>query len=477
MARTRRLALALRALVPLLLAAGLALAPAPPRLDGRAWRYFALFAGVIAGLITEPLPAAAVGLLGVTVAAAAGFFGADPADATRWLLGGFADPTVWLIFGAFVFSLGFERTGLGRRLALLLVRRLGGTTLGLGYAIFLGDLLLAPFIPSNAARSGGIVLSVVRAIPPLYGSAPGPSARRIGAYLVATSFAASAVTSSLFLTGLAPNLLAVTLVEKTTGIALGWTEWLAGAWPAGLVLVALTPWLLHRFYPPEIRRSPDVAAWAARELEALGPPSGREARMAALGVLALGLWVLGGRWVTATEVVIGVVVAMVVLGVVSWQEVVGHGAAWNMLVWFATLVTLAGGLAKLGFVGWLASGAARGVAALPAAAAVGALLAIFFVLHYLFASVTAHATALLPIFLGVGAAVPGFPPRAFALLLCYALGLMGILTPYASGPAPLYYETGFVPPRRFWLLGAGLGLLFLAVLLGVTAPYLARNLK
>src|SRR6185369_10340416 len=124
-------------------------------------------AGVIAGIVAEPLPAAVVGLAGVTIAAATGLFG-DASESTRVLLSGFADPTVWLIFAAFMFSLGFERTGLGRRLALALVRRLGGSTLGLGYAIALGDLALAPFIPSNAARSGGVVLSVVRAIPPIY---------------------------------------------------------------------------------------------------------------------------------------------------------------------------------------------------------------------------------------------------------------------------------------------------------------------
>src|SRR5262249_27025369 len=157
---------------------------------------------------------------------------------------------------------------------------------------------------------------------------------RIGAYLVATAFAASAITSSLFLTALAPNLLAVALVEKTTGLALGWTEWLAGSWPVGLALAALTPWLLHRLYPPEVRRSPDVAEWAARALEALGPAGGRELRMAALGLGALALWILAGRWVSPTQVVLGVLVLMVVLRVVTWQEVLAHGAAWNMLVWF-----------------------------------------------------------------------------------------------------------------------------------------------
>ena len=73
----------------------------------------------------------------------------------------------------------------------------------------LADLVIAPFTPSNTGRSAGVIYPIVRGIPPLYGSAPGPTARRIGAYLMWTAFASTAVTSSLFLTALAPNLLAL----------------------------------------------------------------------------------------------------------------------------------------------------------------------------------------------------------------------------------------------------------------------------
>ena len=74
--------------------------------------------------------------------------------AINWALSGFANSTVWLIFAAFIFSLGYEKTGLGRRISLLLVAWLGGHTLSLGYAVTLADAILAPFTPSNTARSG-----------------------------------------------------------------------------------------------------------------------------------------------------------------------------------------------------------------------------------------------------------------------------------------------------------------------------------
>ena len=183
----------------------LLLIPTPAGLTAAAWHYFALFASVIAALITEPLPGAAIGFIGVTLAAALLLVGKTPGEATKWALSGFSNDAVWLIFAANMFALGYEATGLGRRIALLLVKALGRRTLGLGYAIAPSDLCLAPVMPSNTARSGGTVYPIVKNIPPLYGSFPNNHPQRIGGYLLWTGFATTCVTSSMFLTSLAPT--------------------------------------------------------------------------------------------------------------------------------------------------------------------------------------------------------------------------------------------------------------------------------
>src|SRR5947208_16949305 len=105
-----------RSAAPMLVWLGLALVPCPAGLGANAWRYLALFAAVIAALILEPIPASAVGLVGVAAATSLGYVHADPAEAIRWGVAGFSDPTVWLIFGALVFSTGYQKTGLGRRI-------------------------------------------------------------------------------------------------------------------------------------------------------------------------------------------------------------------------------------------------------------------------------------------------------------------------------------------------------------------------
>jgi sodium:sulfate symporter-like transmembrane protein len=96
----------------------------------------------------------------------------------------------------------------------------------------------------------------------------------------------------------------------------------------------------------------------------------------------------------------------------------------------------------------------------------------FFVAHYMFASLTAHTTALLPALLAVVAASPELPVQTVSRLLCYTLGLMGVLTPYATGSAPISYASGYVTRREFWTLGAIFGAVYLATLLGVGLPYL-----
>jgi len=146
-----------------------------------------------------------------------------------------------------------------------------------------------------------------------------------------------------------------------------------------------------------------------------------------------------------------------------------------VLVWFATLVALADGLNRVGFVGWAAKAFAATLVGIPPVTVLAILVAFFFLVHYMFASLTAHAAAVLPVVLATGMAVPGLPIRPFALLLVYSLGLMGVLSPYATGPAPIYYASGFVSRRAFWSLGLLFGLLYLATLLAVGIPYLTAQ--
>ncbi|HEY7088440.1 MAG TPA: anion permease [Tepidisphaeraceae bacterium] len=469
-----------RALVPLGVGVAVAVMPQPPGLAAFAWHYLAVFVAVILALITEPIPPAGAGLMGVTVA---GVFGlafspsqlADPAfkfpaEALRWALAGFINSTVWLIFGAFVFAMGYEKTGLGRRIALVLVRRLGGSSLGLGYAIAASDLLLAPFTPSNTARSAGTVFPVIDRIPELYGSRPGESPRRIGAYLMWVAFASTCVTSSMFITALAPNLLAIDFVRKATGIDITWTNWFISFLPIGAPLLIALPWLVYKLYPPQVRSSDEVPRWAAQELQKLGRLTRKEGIMAALVIGALAFWIGGASLIDPAMVALAGISLMIAFDLVDWNDIAGNRTGWNVFISFGTLIVLADGLAKVGVIDWVGRAVSTLLAGHSPIVVLTMFVVLFFVVHYMFASLTAHATALMPVMLAAGVSVPGMPVRTFTMLMCFSLGLMGVLTPYATGPAPVYFGSGYIERRAFWRLGFIFGLIFLIVLLVVGIP-------
>jgi L-tartrate/succinate antiporter len=476
-----------QALSPVAVALIIALIPVPAGLAPHAWYFFAIFAGVIVGLVVEPFPGPAISLFGVTLATVlAPWVLYDPEDIARpgfnavnaaltWALSGFANSTVWLIFGAFMFALGYEKTGLGQRIALILVRAMGRRTLTLGYAVTVADTLLAPFTPSTTARSAGTIFPVIRNLPPLYDSKPNdPSARKIGSYLMWTALAATCINSSMFLTAMAPNLLAVEIVKKTAKLDISWMDWLTAFAPVGVILLVSLPLLVYVLYPPTIKEGSEVPAWADEELRTMGGLSRREIILAVLVLLALAMWIFGGDFVNATTAALIVVSLMVLTRIVSWDDILSNKQAWSTLVWFATLIALADGLNRTGFVTWFAQSVSAHMGGFSPTIAMVVLVCVYFFSHYLFASITAHTTAMLPVMLAVGGAIPGMPMQALAQMLVLSGGIMSVLTPYAGGPNPVYYGSGYLPTKDFWLLGAIFGAIFFGLWLAIGTLLLAR---
>src|SRR5262249_26929286 len=447
-------------LAPLVIWFVIYLVPVPVGLNANQWHYFALFAAVIAALILESMPVGAVGLIGLTIAGVVGYVDADPGKSLRWMLSGFSDGTVWLIVGAFIFSIGYRKSGLGKRIALLLVRALGRNTLGLGYAVAISDFVLAPATPSNTARSGGIIYPIISNIPKIYGSEPGPTAGKIGTYVMWTAFAATAVTSSMFITALAPNAAALAIAKKTVGFDVSWTQWFAGFAGLGIPLLFLVPLLSYVICKPQVKRRPEISQWASTQLDAMGPISRNEWLMAALMIVAMFLWItgstniqfpiLGANYINATTVVFVVISLMLVTGVVEFGDIVAEKSAWEVFFYFTSLLTLASGLNEIGFVKWVATEYAKPLALLSPTTAMILLVALFFWIHYCFSSITSHAAAMLPVVLAVGSGIEGMPVKTLTLLCVYSLGLMGVISPYATGPAPMYYGSGFISKRDFW---------------------------
>jgi L-tartrate/succinate antiporter len=276
----------------------------------------------------------------------------------------------------------------------------------------------------------------------------------------------------MFLTALAPNLLAIDFVRKATGVHITWGDWFLSFLPIGAPLMLVLPWLVYRIYPPQIRSSAEVPKWAAQELAKLGRITRNEAIMAALVIAALGFWIGGADLIDPAMVALAGISLMIVFALVDWNDIAGNRTGWNVFISFATLIALADGLAKVGVIDWIGRGVSALLAGHSPTLVMTMFVTLFFVVHYMFASLTAHATALMPVMLAAGVAVPGMPVRTFAMLMCFSLGLMGVLTPYATGPAPVYFGSGYIERRDFWRLGLIFGLIFLITLLTIGIPSL-----
>jgi hypothetical protein len=131
-------------------------APSPAGVAPAAWHLLAIFLGTIVGIITQPLPLGAVAMLGLGATMMTGTLTFAQAFSA------FSSEIPWLIAIAFWLSGGFIRSGLGSRIAYGIVALFGKTTLGLTYSLVFAEALLAPAIPSVAARAGGLFLPLAK---------------------------------------------------------------------------------------------------------------------------------------------------------------------------------------------------------------------------------------------------------------------------------------------------------------------------
>ena len=414
----------------------------------RGLHLFAIFVTTIVGIIVKALPMGAVAMIGIAVTALSGTLGI--ADS----MSGFSDVVIWLIVLAFFISRGFIKTGLGARIAYTFMALLGKRTLGLSYGLAATDLVLAPAIPSNTARGGGIVMPIMASLARAYGSNPGDaSARKMGSFLTLTAYQVNCITSAMFLTAMAANPLAQKLAGDLK-VNITWVGWALAAAVPGLVALLVIPYLIYRLHRPEITETPEAVELAKGHLRDLGPIKRQEWAMLGVFVMLLVLWIFAkqlGNLNPTTSALAGLAV-LLLTGVLNWDDIKAETGAWDTLVWFAALVMMATFLNKLGMVPWFSKSMGGMVAGKGWIAAFLVLALVYFYSHYFFASNTAHVASMYAAFLGVSI-VAGAPPVLAALVLAFFSNLFAGMTHYGTGPAPVLFGTGYVELGTWWRTG------------------------
>ena len=449
--------------------------PVPEGVTPDAWHLLALFVGTIAAIIGKAMPIGALSVLAIALVAVTGVTSDKPATAIADALSSFANPLIWLIGVAIMISRALIKTGLGARIGYGFITLFGRHTIGIGYALAAADLTIAPVTPSNTARGGGIIHPIMRGIAASFDSDPDKGTQgRIGRYLALVNYHANPITSAMFITATAPNPLIVKLVADATGaqVQLSWGTWALAMLLPGLVALALMPLVIYLMYPPEIKSTPDAARFARAKLRELGPMSRDEKILLGVFALLLFLWasvlerLIDPSWAvdptTAAFIGLGV---LLLSGVLSWDDLLKEKSAWDTIVWFSALVMMATYLNKLGLIGWLSKAIETGIGGLgfdhwlPACSL---LLLAYLYAHYMFASTTAHITAMFGAFYGAGLAL-GAPPFLFALLMAAASNIMMTLTHYATGTSPVVFGSGYTTLAEWWKAGFVMSLVLIAV--------------
>ncbi|KAL3580077.1 hypothetical protein D5086_017912 [Populus alba] len=338
----------------------------------------------------------------------------------------FGDPIPWLIALAFFFARGFIKTGLGNRIAYQFVSLFGSSSLGLGYSLVFSEALLAPAIPSVSARAGGIFLPLVKSLCVACGSNAGDGTEHKLAKLV-----------------------------MTFG---------SGSWNMVKALFSMYQYSLVVVEQLVFTRIPIVeeSSYIWSELETVDFQD-------TWGVVRVGLWIFGGMLNVdaVTAAILGLSV-LLVTGVVTWKECLAEAVAWDTLTWFAALIAMAGYLNKYGLISWFSQTVVKFVGGLGLSwqLSFGILVLLYFYSHYFFASGAAHIGAMFTAFLSVASAL-GTPPYFGAMVLAFLSNLMGGLTHYGIGSAPVFYGANYVPLAKWWGYGFLISVVNIIIWLGL----------
>lgn len=446
--KTQKMSILVKWLIVVGCGLGISAIPLPPGVTRESWTLLSVFIATIVGSIVQPLPGSAMVLLGVV---AITVFRALPIEKA---LSGYADRYVWLVLAAFFISRAMIKTGLGHRIALIFVRMIGRKTLGLGYALVFTDFILASFVPSTGARSGGIILPIARSVSETYDSRPDDgTAGRLGTFLMNMLYQCEVILCATFLTGQASNMMIQKMTMSSAGIDLSYSRWFISAIVPSLISLTVVPLMIYRFFPPEVKETPNAVKFAHDELEKMGPLARVEKMLLGVFVVVVLLWITSPlHGVDSTVIALFGISILLVSGVLEWRDITDETHAWEVFIWYGGLVMMAAALGETNLPKLFAENIAFITNGWSWQAAIIVLALVYFYSHYAFASITAHVSAMFLPFLAVTVAV-GAPAGLVVLALTYFSNLSAGLTHYGTTPAPVYFGTGYVTQKTWWTIG------------------------
>ena len=354
-------------------------------------------------------------------------------------LASFAHPIIFLFLGGFALAAALQRHGLDRALALAVLRLAAGRRDAAVALLFGLTALLSMWISNTATAAMMLPLALG-----LLRDEDGPPERAFVLLGVAYSANIGGIGT---LVGSPPNAIAA----AQAGI--GFAEWMRIGVPLVLLLLPLMAGALFLVLRPRLGVQTPLPATRPH---ALDWTRGQRITLTVFGFTAAG-WMgaaplgrlLGITADVDSAIALAAIVALVVSGAVGWRDIEAR-TQWGVLLLFG------GGLALSEVM--TVSGASRFMAgaltaALQHAPTVLMLLGVVAFVVFLteLVSNTASAALLVPIFMGVAAAL-GLPPPLFAAAIAVSASCAFML-PVATPPNAIVYATDQVPQATMMRCG------------------------
>jgi sodium-dependent dicarboxylate transporter 2/3/5 len=388
-------------------------------------------------------------------------------------LGGFANTAFALVGGALFIAAAMMKTGLDKRIALVVLSKIGAkTNRVLAGVIFVG-FILSFFVPSTTARVSCLV-PIVMGIIMAFGV--NLKSRFAGVMMIATAQADS-IWNVGIKTAAAQNMIAVGFIEKQLGVNITWLDWFIAAAPFAVIMSVALYFVLMKVMPPETDEIEGGQATIAKALADMGPMSLDEKKMLAISLALLFFWstekIVHPFDTSSTTIAAIALMLLPGLGVMSWKEAQPK-VPWGTLVLFGVGISLGSALLSTKAAAWIAKlvVAAFGLQTLPALTIIAVLAAFLIVIHLGFASATALAAAMIPIVISVLQSVttPGINVVGMTMVLQYVVSF-GFILPVNAPQNMVAYGTDTFEVKDFVRTGIPLTIIAYLTILLMSATY------
>jgi len=252
----------------------------PLHIDPRAHSALAIGVFMICGWMTQALDHGITGILGCFLFWMFGIARFETA------FSGFADSTPWFLFGAICFGLMGSKSGLARRLAYVVMRRIGHSYPQLLLGLIVSNFLLTAVVPSGIARVV-IMAAIAMGLIEAFGVDRKSNIAR-GMFVILVYQAT--IFDKMLIAG-ASSITARGAIERFGHVDVLWSQWLLAYIPCDIIVMIVAWRLALWMYPPETAALPGGAEFLRGQLQAMGSWSVMEIKSLALMLIAIALWV------------------------------------------------------------------------------------------------------------------------------------------------------------------------------------------